>query len=268
MRIFRMSPFSLISPFVGLTYVPVPQKSNEGASLVIWSEKFCDELSHLITHPIWPRGDIDFFTAALQYAVICRTDDRRRWKAPRVYLEGGPMLSLLNRMNILQAPLPISVHQMHINERKDVLPWVRCSVSNLLIHIGDTALKRRFEVYGVTTFDLRTIREAIDTFDGGEIPLLQSTKDSYRNFLKLRNTHADMPDTTRLAEFHKRAWLDERRTMAKVKRLVPRQTGTRPEVGGPDSAAPPPTSLGPPSNHRESGEDVEEDLNGYFSDEA
>ncbi|KAG5751212.1 hypothetical protein H9Q72_009343 [Fusarium xylarioides] len=167
MRIFRMSPFSLISPFVGLSYVPVPQKSNEGASLVIWNQTFCDELSHLITHPIWPRGDIEFFTAALQYAVICRTDDRRRWKAPRVDLEGGPMLALLNNMNILQAPLPISVHQMHINERKDFPPWVRCSVSNLLIHIGDTALKRSesgyvarfsaprqthqegFEVYGV-----------------------------------------------------------------------------------------------------------------------
>ncbi|KAI1156906.1 hypothetical protein F4825DRAFT_445983 [Nemania diffusa] len=43
-----------------------------------WDDQFCSILTKLLTHPAW-YGQEWFFVAALQLAVICRTDDRRPW---------------------------------------------------------------------------------------------------------------------------------------------------------------------------------------------
>ncbi|KAL5601699.1 hypothetical protein FOBRF1_009232 [Fusarium oxysporum] len=102
-----------------------------------------------------------------------------------------------------------------------------------------------FEVYGLTAVDLKTIRLAIDTFDGGEVPLLQSTKDAYQKFLKSSTSeHGCMRDE----EWGEQsAWVHVRQEdVLRMKFQFP----------------------APPSNHCETADDDEEDLYGYFGDEA
>lgn len=70
MRILRCTPLDPISPLLNLKY---------GTSSVVFSREFCDALAPLIVHGVW-QGSAQHLAMILQYAVICRTDDRRPWK--------------------------------------------------------------------------------------------------------------------------------------------------------------------------------------------
>jgi hypothetical protein len=51
-----------------------------GARQCLWSPSFCAALDDLLTYPAW-RGEHRLLCAAIQYAVICATDDFRPWRS-------------------------------------------------------------------------------------------------------------------------------------------------------------------------------------------
>ncbi|KAF4943823.1 hypothetical protein FSARC_14821 [Fusarium sarcochroum] len=242
-RIFRCSPFSLLSPLRGLVYLPVSKPEEEEESPAVWNQTFCDEMSHIITHGIW-AGEAASLQAALQYAVICRTEDRRRWVMPPLDLDGGPLVRLNAALQDSLGPLPLSVHQMHRDARRNgPSVMIRCPLSNLFMQIAETAERKQesksasrwsdprkysadgFPVYGVTIVDLKTVRNAIDSLQSEGSRLYNSTDVCYQEFLKVRSTNTDMPDVMHLAEFHRRAWLHEKRRMRRAKGLNGHQQG-------------------------------------------
>ncbi|KAM0561575.1 hypothetical protein ACHAPJ_002743 [Fusarium lateritium] len=53
-------------------------RGNEDYPTPIWDEKFCEDLTSIMTHPMWcARERWRFMLFAIKWAVICRTDDRR-----------------------------------------------------------------------------------------------------------------------------------------------------------------------------------------------
>ena len=81
-RLYKTSPFGLFSPMRGLCYLPNSEEQSQ-TSTMLWNLKFCEDLNRLLTHRAW-MGNVDVVVTLLQYAVICRTDDRRVWQMPTI----------------------------------------------------------------------------------------------------------------------------------------------------------------------------------------
>ncbi|KAL2670489.1 hypothetical protein Neosp_014277 [[Neocosmospora] mangrovei] len=226
-RLFRCSPFTLLSPRRGLCYQEMPGYATEPPQ-ILWGQNFCKELCRVMTHPIW-NGDVDVLAMALQYTVICRTDDRRVWDIPAGVTDGGVLGRLEAELDESQAPLPCSVHDMYMAARSGRAGKDQSALSNLMARIGritknrrsttgrhpdDVAEYRGLTVYGVTKGDLSTIRLAIDTMDYFGTPILVDTDDAYDHFLAARGSHDVPSGPSELGAFHRRAWLHEQRLMA------------------------------------------------------
>ena len=57
----------------------VPQYDTaDGARQAVWSETFCRALDNVLSHRSW-AGERKLLTIAIEYTVICATDDRRPW---------------------------------------------------------------------------------------------------------------------------------------------------------------------------------------------
>ncbi|KAM6519019.1 hypothetical protein FALCPG4_012674 [Fusarium falciforme] len=80
MRLFRLTPVAIISPLENLVYQPLPARGSATAS-PIYSEAFSTNLASILSHPFL-ESQIVRLVLALQYAVICRLDDRRHWQVP------------------------------------------------------------------------------------------------------------------------------------------------------------------------------------------
>ncbi|KAJ4262941.1 hypothetical protein NW762_006554 [Fusarium torreyae] len=233
LRVFRCSPFELLSPRHNLDFLPVTGPKND--SPAVWNQTFCDELSHIITHNVWD-GEVASLRAALQYAVICRTDDRRRWIMPPLELESGPLI-LYHRRYIRCTAMRV---------REDLPGFVAryrtssCRLARQLRKKSKRASRwskppklsaNGFSVYGVSIVDLRTVRRAIDSLQRVGNRVHPSTELCYEEFLKARKTHDDPPEFNGLADFNKRAWLHEQRQMVRAK-AVDGEVGTGVEVDG------------------------------------
>ncbi|KAI0435565.1 hypothetical protein F4803DRAFT_309132 [Xylaria telfairii] len=84
LRLWKKLPPQFISRSNHLVYRAVDgmdQYESDRSGNLDWDDGFCEQLAHLLTHPVW-RGQEWFFLAALQLAVIYRTDDRRCWPLP------------------------------------------------------------------------------------------------------------------------------------------------------------------------------------------
>ncbi|KAF9773282.1 hypothetical protein IL306_008947 [Fusarium sp. DS 682] len=190
LRKCRDNPFYIFSPIRGLH-----AETNE----TIWGHTFTLELCRLMTHSFFEKDGTVDLTMILQFAVICRTDDRRPWNMPEL-----PDVDALKRLRDLMdgCPGPLSTPISEIfetlcaNEEPPHGPLVRPYVENfsraemdaienflidpkhlvfLMLHLakvvrdspkpaGPYITKEcHFDVYSVTTLDLQNIRKAIDT---------------------------------------------------------------------------------------------------------
>ncbi|RSM10071.1 hypothetical protein CEP52_003810 [Fusarium oligoseptatum] len=226
LRLFRCSPFDLISPRRGLCYQR-PSGNLDEPQQILWEEDFCEELCRVMTHPIW-NGDAEVLAMILQYTVICRTDDRRVWDMPAGIAGGGPLSRLEADLEESQAPLPCSVHEMHMAARDDV--GARgphpSTLSHVMAEIGlltenmdpipgprpDPVTEYRgLNIYEVKREDLSMIRAAIDIpcWFGG--PMFATTEATYDGYLALSGAFDAPSGYAELASFHQRAWIQEQR---------------------------------------------------------
>ncbi|KAL6413106.1 hypothetical protein AUP68_02604 [Ilyonectria robusta] len=102
-----------------------------------WTQTFCANLARIMSHAVW-GGDPMLLMMALQFAVICRTDDRRVWKMPDTGTCGA-LTHLRKAMDsATEKPLPLSIKKMHQNARAKVRDdYLRPGIhSNLMDHLG------------------------------------------------------------------------------------------------------------------------------------
>ncbi|KAJ4309801.1 hypothetical protein N0V84_011310 [Fusarium piperis] len=234
LRVFRCSPLDAISPLRGLRYQPLVGRSQPG----LWSREFCNRLSALITHPLW-KGSPKRLAMALQYAVICRTDDRRHWSP-------DPLCSALAnlRRSIKQhkgLELSQSVHKMHkkartLATRDGDEP---STMSDLFLHIHRTVQGRTFDkvpepvtsykglqVYAVNVHDLKVVGASID----GNFPY--AVDEAYQVFRAAKGSGLEIPKANQLREFYERASRDHLRQIMEVLRDL--EEGEDEEMGEPE----------------------------------
>ncbi|RMJ19929.1 hypothetical protein CDV36_000373 [Fusarium kuroshium] len=223
LRLFRCSPFDLLSPLRGLCYQG-PSGNLDEPQQILWDEEFCQELCRVMTHSIW-RRDAHVLAMILQYTVICRTDDRRVWDMPAGIAGGGPLSRLEANLKKSQPPLPCSVHEMHMEARDDVgANGLHPSVlSHVMAHIGvltDASPDPRpdpvteyggLNIYRVKIEDLYTIRAAIDIPCWFGSPMFPTTESLYDLYLDLSGAFDAPSGYAELASFHRRAWIQEQR---------------------------------------------------------
>ncbi|KAG4281240.1 hypothetical protein FPRO06_10145 [Fusarium proliferatum] len=188
------NPICVFSPVRGLRAETQEQ---------IWGHTFCIELCRLMAHPVFEMEGTDNLTLILQYAVICRTDDRRPWKMPPIPAGVNPLEQLRGVMQSYTGPLttPISeiftshcinespprcvkAHDLSpddalFREQQDGLKNYMLDPRHLIFVMLQlakvvqdsptegpyTTKERGFDVYSVTTLDLQNIRKTIDTMD-------------------------------------------------------------------------------------------------------
>ncbi|KAG5813525.1 hypothetical protein H9Q71_003714 [Fusarium xylarioides] len=169
----------------------------------IWGHTFCIELCRLMTHPVFEMEGTNNLTLILQYAVICRTDDRRPWKMPPIPDGVEPLKQLRGVMQSCTGPLSTPISDIFASHCTNEAP-PRCiktrelSPDDPLLQEQQAAIKtyltdprhlifvmlqlakvvqdsptegpyttkeRGFDVYSVTTLDLQNIRKAIDAME-------------------------------------------------------------------------------------------------------
>ncbi|KAJ4206469.1 hypothetical protein NW759_014255 [Fusarium solani] len=207
LRVLRRSPLDVISPLEGLSYQPLAAASQAG----MWSREFCNRLTALIAYPLW-RGSPRRLVIALQYAVICRTDDRRPWKP---WYDCPALINLGQSMDQVEdSELPQSVHRMHKNARASAAKAgdEPSTLSDLLVSIHRTVQGWNFDrvpesvtshkgldVYSVNVHDLKVLGAAIDSHSSF------STDEAYQVFKIAKGSGVEIPKASQLREFYERA---------------------------------------------------------------
>ncbi|KAJ4018716.1 hypothetical protein NW752_005844 [Fusarium irregulare] len=220
-RLYKISPIGLLSPLRGLCYLPSSEEQIQ-TSAVIWNTSFCRDLNRILTHGEL-IGDVGFVVTLLQYAVICRTDDRRVWQMPTSSIEGGPMMRLRTTLQSLQGPSPVPIWQLHDEACAASPQPIHCVLSNVMCEIVMAVRESQdssktpqiyncngFAVYAVSPVDVRNILTAIDN------SVLEYAEVAYRDLLGHLKTDRDMPNSEQLASHMRRALLHEAREMDKL----------------------------------------------------
>ncbi|KLO87968.1 Uncharacterized protein LW93_5134 [Fusarium fujikuroi] len=113
LRVYGTTPLVLLSPYMAMRYQGVYFGSNKW----IMSRKFCETLSKIMVHPCWD-GDIKWLALALQWAVICRLDSRRKLHNGLGYSCPVIQQTLDNVQGFAGRFLDISYHEIHEDERE------------------------------------------------------------------------------------------------------------------------------------------------------
>lgn len=226
MRLFRLTPVAIISPLQNLVYQPLPARGSATAS-PIHSEAFSTNLASILSHPFW-ESQIVRLVLALQYAVICRLDDRRHWEVPGFC---DALRELTAAMDESPPELLNSIHEMHVEARSKCVPGRPPSaMSDFLEHLGNTAAKARYltmpsiemecfgrQVYPVTVKDLDVLIVALNTYSRQGCPVFCSVSWAYQAYKEASNP-LDMPKANQFPGFYERATLSERRVLTQLHR--------------------------------------------------
>lgn len=217
-HLYRSSPFAFVSPSIGL-YHDGNELRCPGSADVAWSEDFCKRLHLLLTHPFW-RGQSAILSEFIRYAVVLRTDDRRRM----------PMSPLKNNCWVLQAlakeawaGLNVDLHTAHCDLRKASSYEVLSAESDLLFELGSRIQAKyagksyptreddgRWEV---KSEDLLNIITTLDKYKAGTgIPAFLMCELINFTYMRARG-RISIPARHQLGELQKKAWLSHLRML-------------------------------------------------------
>ncbi|KAG5821595.1 hypothetical protein H9Q74_000050 [Fusarium xylarioides] len=238
LRILKVTPVRLISFLELLEYHP------DRAHLDVFSKQFCTALASLILHPAM-KAKKQRIVICLQYAVLCRIDDRRIW----------PLSSSTSKCPVIAAMIEVmkqakdrkSVRTIH-----DVLIscFLACEergekpseTANLLQQIGKTVrssmpgpevgdamlVYRGRRVYPVSLHDLQNVIKTLDETEWEEESWRCTAQESYDSYISLNFRNSDIPHWRQLTEHYERSHKNTLREWML-------QTGFNPDDGRSDS---------------------------------
>lgn len=222
-KILKVSPLSIISPRHGLVYAveslrPETESPNN-SQRQLWSEHFCKVLLKLTCHSFW-KADARNLTAAIQYAVICRDDDRRPWKLASSNSSCEAMQTMSDIVSSVRArglhDLCSGYYAAQIaNGREPSLDYSFFCHLGSLIKTRATPKPANFSphhppVLAVGVSDLEIIETALNTFSSCGYPIFSDSSIMAQATKCLRSQNV-FPRGKALREVHIRSFLHEAR---------------------------------------------------------
>ncbi|KAK4086001.1 hypothetical protein PCL_02362 [Purpureocillium lilacinum] len=236
-RLMHCSPFAIISPRDSMQYSPERESTTvendtqlgyhdisrneddpaeDGYSVTVWSQQFCDCLDMLVSHPIWGNSPA-FLKLAIQYAVACRAADRRIWDMPAL-----PNCSHMQRFRELVSSSRLAtVQELHKKISEDCaleaghssfqfqfLGYLGSFIKAHRIVLGVFPGKIDFKVRAI---DLENVAQAVNTFSLGSFPVLIHTEIAYRAMRSARSGPETPFTANSLRKLHIQSWLHESR---------------------------------------------------------
>lgn len=165
-----------------------------------WPDKFCQGLLHLIPHPMF-QGNPTLLATALQYAVICATDDRRHWALQNTCSDGflGALIKTIDKKQDGTIPYK-DIHNTARRRFAKKFPqgtpgfWSQLFLSIELVADKTRAVRRAVPegAYKITYHDLRNVAEALDNMTFGALTVFHPTELVSAVFQSAR-TQSDLP---------------------------------------------------------------------------
>lgn len=209
-HLFRKTPFAVMDPLLGLCF--------DGDDAIRWSHGFCHALPAILAHPFW-RQDVKAVSRTIQYAVVCRTDDRR--KLP-IHAWSDSCKIIRSVMRAASGGLTAHIHELHGKTREEAkkIKMRPSTESDFLYHLGELVKQKCAgehdsvsdeHRYLVGIDDIHNILKALDTYKaGGWIPAYAPAKHYLRTYKEARG-RVSVPHTgannERLKELQTKAWL-------------------------------------------------------------
>ncbi|KAJ4015438.1 hypothetical protein NW766_005781 [Fusarium irregulare] len=164
-RVFRSSPFILLSPLNNLRY---RHRLSANTCRAAFGTTFSNHMAPLLVHPVW-RQNHKLLRAALQFTILCRMQSRCPWPLNNDTL-GYQALAKLRQTCQALDHTPIGIADM-LRQAIDETP-VAEEFPSFLVSIADHVKRgeeKDIEVGGqivlpVELKDLTSIRAAIDSF--------------------------------------------------------------------------------------------------------
>ncbi|RKL46853.1 hypothetical protein BFJ72_g2593 [Fusarium proliferatum] len=239
LRVLKVTPVRLISFLELLEYHP------DRAHLDVFSKQFCTSLASLILHPAM-KAKKQRIVICLQYAVLCRIDDRRIWplssstsKCPVITAMIGVMKQAKDRKS--HRPIhDVLVSCYSACEEKGEKP---SGTANLLRRIGETVRSsmpgpevdddmlayRGRRVYPVSLHDLRIVIKTLDETEWEDESWRCTAQESYDSYISLNFCKGDIPHWRQLTEHYERSHKNTLREWML-------QTGFSPDDDGPSGS--------------------------------
>ncbi|KAF5534714.1 hypothetical protein FPHYL_13375 [Fusarium phyllophilum] len=212
---YEVTPVRLISFLELLEYHP------DRAHLDVFSKQFCAALASLILHPAM-KAKRQRIVICLQYAVLCRIDDRRIWplsSSTSKYSVIASMIEVMKQAEDRKSDRPI--HDVLIScflacEEKGEKP---SETANLLQQIGKTVrsskpgpevgddmlVYRGRRVYPVSLHDLQNVIKTLDETEWEEESWRCTAQESYDSYISLNLRNSDIPRWRQLTEHYERS---------------------------------------------------------------
>ncbi|KAG5997709.1 hypothetical protein E4U52_003285 [Claviceps spartinae] len=238
--LMQCSPVAIISPQYGLIYDGfhfTNDQSDQNES-PLWSEEFCKALHALVVHSFW-RGDVRLLVTVIQYAVICRTDDRQPWE---MAMRQSSCLDIEALRGLAASHRTTHIHSL----QQDINVSQADSGKDLSLeyeffnYLGSVikkpsygyAVKQSDEhppAYHVQTADLKTILRALNIFNLHGFPLF-----THSEIFLMASKSAPLsyvfPAVNEVCELHMRSFLHETRSAYRKVRAVRKSTSQTPRA--------------------------------------
>ncbi|KAF9769834.1 hypothetical protein IL306_012677 [Fusarium sp. DS 682] len=229
-RLLDVTPVHMISPLNRLRYQPMGKKDVSE----IYSKRFCTELTSLMVHPCFEE-ESDDLVQVLQYAVICRIDERKFWPFNEHHDTKCPALKFLfEKLKACgESGAPDPIHRMHASARARALEnrTKPSSWSDFLYHLGDIVSKDESQrpsnddkyrhdmgwpVLPLTLRDLKAIVKAIDITRFRKREWRYSVAEAFsawKEVNKVNKNGEGAPESKQLSDFYEITTKDVRRRM-------------------------------------------------------
>lgn len=225
LRLYRCSPFAILSPRRGLKYELTEINKVGITRSTIWTQAYCRIFGEVMVHTIW-RDNLDILVAFLQFAVICRTDDRRPWeRLSHVTLQGLGLDGLAQALGEFKdRMLPRSILEIQGEVwKKQKERGVQASVYSHLMQQLSISITRapipnatysHDVIYPVRIVDLQKIRDALYAIARLGDPAIISKHPAWQRH-PVYKRGCGIPQDAQLANLQIRAWLHEQRMVGR-----------------------------------------------------
>ncbi|KAF5687914.1 hypothetical protein FDENT_5204 [Fusarium denticulatum] len=222
-RYYGCSPISILSPLNGLSCdVPFSDQTVGDDTESPWGSTSARKLTRILTHYVF-QGNLNQILTVIQYAIILRTDDRRR----RVIAERSPYDGKLDALqsNIRYAEVengmlkrPVREIQRAVDAANTVYEPsfvydIMSSLAAIVEHPGTCTSRNLYHlgapIYHATATDIENVQLAIDKSKSRPW-----TGQTSRLFMQTPEKPEGGPDFVQLAGFYCRAWHFEERKIA------------------------------------------------------